>query len=75
MPPAISIVITAYNRREYVAAAIGSVLRQIRRDFELIVWDDGSSDDTVAVAKQAAGGDSARPDRRSDAHGKRVAID
>jgi len=56
-PPAISILIPAYNRGKFIAAAIGSVLRQSRHDFELIVWDDGSSDDTVAVAKQAAGDD------------------
>src|SRR5205814_6059577 len=57
MPPAISIIIPAYNRAAFVAAAVGSVLNQTFADFELIVWDDGSSDDTVAIAKKAAGGD------------------
>src|SRR2546430_2162792 len=55
--PAISLAITAYNRAEYVGATIGSVLRQTRRDFELVVFDDGSTDDTVAVAQKASGDD------------------
>src|SRR4051812_41157026 len=57
MMPAISLVIPAFNREKFVTAAVGSVLRQTERDFELVVWDDGSSDDTVAAAKQAAGAD------------------
>lgn len=55
--PAISLLICAYNRASFVAAAIGSVLRQTRGDFELLVWDDGSTDDTLEVARRAAGGD------------------
>lgn len=55
--PAISLIITAYNRADYIAAAIGSVLRQTRKDFELVVWDDESTDNTVEVAKRAAGTD------------------
>ena len=57
MNPAISIVIPAYNREQFVGAAIRSVLLQSRRDFELVVWDDGSSDRTIDVAKEAAAGD------------------
>ena len=56
-PPEISIIITLYNRASFIAAAIGSVLRQTRRDFELIVWDDESTDDSLAVARKAAGDD------------------
>src|SRR4051794_22807260 len=55
--PAISVLICAYNRAKFISAAIGSVLRQTRTDFELLVWDDGSTDDTVAVARKAAGDD------------------
>jgi glycosyltransferase involved in cell wall biosynthesis len=55
--PAISIVIPTYNRETLVGAAIRSVLLQSRRDFELVVWDDGSSDRTVDAAKEAAAGD------------------
>lgn len=55
--PAISIIIPAYNREKFVAAAVGSVLRQTERDFELIVYDDGSTDGTVEAARKAAGDD------------------
>ena len=55
--PAISVLICAYNRAKFISAAIGSVLRQTRTDFELLVWDDGSTDDTVAIARKAAGDD------------------
>lgn len=49
--PAVSVLMTAYDREQYVAAAIESVLAQTFADFELIVVDDGSGDDTVAAAR------------------------
>jgi glycosyltransferase involved in cell wall biosynthesis len=57
MTPAISIIIPAYNRVDYVGAAVQSVLQQTRKDFEAIVWDDGSTDGTIEAARKAAGGD------------------
>jgi glycosyltransferase involved in cell wall biosynthesis len=57
MPPTVSLLIPAYNRADFVAAAVGSVIRQTYRDFELLVWDDGSSDGTADVAQGAAAGD------------------
>jgi len=50
MNPLISIVIPVYNRERYVGAAIESVLNQTRRDFELLVWDDGSTDSSLDIA-------------------------
>jgi glycosyltransferase involved in cell wall biosynthesis len=47
--PIVSVIITAYNRERFVGDAIGSILCQTFRDFELIVVDDGSSDGTVAA--------------------------
>lgn len=54
----ISIVITNYNREHFLGEAIASVLRQTWRDFELLVWDDGSTDNSVAIAHKYAGQDS-----------------
>jgi len=48
-PPAVSVVIPAYNAAWCVRKAIDSVLAQDFRDFEVIVVDDGSIDDTASV--------------------------
>lgn len=44
--PCISVIIPAYNHEPYIAAALQSVLQQTFGDFELIVIDDGSKDNT-----------------------------
>jgi glycosyltransferase involved in cell wall biosynthesis/MoaA/NifB/PqqE/SkfB family radical SAM enzyme len=44
--PAISVVLPTYNHLKFLPKAIGSVLEQTRRDFELIVVNDGSTDGT-----------------------------
>ena len=49
--PRVSVIITTYNRAHLVSQAIQSVLDQTFRDFELIIVDDGSSDDTEAVVR------------------------
>jgi glycosyltransferase involved in cell wall biosynthesis len=50
MTPPISIVIPVYNQERYVSAAIESVLNQTRHEFELVVWDDGSTDRSLDIA-------------------------
>ncbi len=50
--PLVSVLITVYNRSNYIAAAISSVLTQTYTNFELIIVDDCSSDDSVFIAKQ-----------------------
>lgn len=50
----ISIVITTYNQAQYLSAAIASILAQTWRDFELLVWDDGSTDCSLEVARHYA---------------------
>ena len=49
--PAVSIVIATYNRAPLLAQTIDSVLRQRFQDFELIVVDDGSQDDTRDIVR------------------------
>jgi glycosyltransferase involved in cell wall biosynthesis len=47
--PAVSVVIATFNRASYLPATIDSVLSQSFTDFELIVVDDGSTDNTREV--------------------------
>lgn len=49
-PPLVSIIISTYNRSRLLPEAIESVLAQTYPSVELIVVDDGSTDDTPAVA-------------------------
>lgn len=55
MNPKISVVIPTYNRAAKVQGAIESVLAQTYSDLEVIVVDDGSSDDTGRVLAEAFG--------------------
>ena len=52
--PRISVLLTAYNREDYIAQALGSVLAQSMTDFELIVCDDQSSDGTAGIIERFA---------------------
>lgn len=52
--PTISIAIAVYNRQSYLAAAIESVLAQSYQDFELLIWDDGSTDSSLKIAQHYA---------------------
>lgn len=49
--PLVSVVIPVYNCAGYVGAAIGSALSQTYRPIEIVVVDDGSTDDTRAVVE------------------------
>lgn len=53
----ISVVMPAYNAEHYVAEAVESVLGQTYRDFEFVVVDDGSTDDTGAILRRYAAQD------------------
>jgi glycosyltransferase involved in cell wall biosynthesis len=55
--PRVSLLMSAYNRADYVAQAIKSVLAQTSPDFELLIWDDGSTDQTLAHAREASDND------------------
>jgi glycosyltransferase involved in cell wall biosynthesis len=50
--PIVSVLTTAYNREKYIAEAIESVLSSTFEDFELIIVDDCSMDNTVEIARK-----------------------
>jgi glycosyltransferase involved in cell wall biosynthesis len=49
--PRVSVLIGAYNSAATLGAAIDAILGQTLTEFELIVVDDGSSDDSAAIAE------------------------
>jgi len=53
--PLVTVYITNYNYGRYLSQAIESVLNQTFTDFELIVVDDGSVDDSRDIIRQYQG--------------------
>jgi glycosyltransferase involved in cell wall biosynthesis len=56
--PVVSVIIPTYQSAETLPRALDSVLRQEFQDFEIIVVDDGSTDDTRAVVEGVMAADS-----------------
>jgi glycosyltransferase involved in cell wall biosynthesis len=54
MAPRITVVTPCYNQAEYLREAIQSVLAQTFEDFEYLLLDDGSTDNTWAVMQEAS---------------------
>ncbi|NCC91672.1 MAG: glycosyltransferase family 2 protein [Opitutae bacterium] len=52
--PLVSVVVTAYNYGRYVRAAVASVLAQTYDNLEILVVDDGSTDDTPSILAEYA---------------------
>ena len=48
----ISIIIPTYNRRPLLERALAGVFAQTRKDYEVIVVDDNSEDDSVGIIKK-----------------------
>lgn len=56
MQPTVSVIMPVYNAEPYVAEAIDSVLAQTFRGFELIIVDDGSTDESRRICQGYADG-------------------
>ena len=56
--PLVSVLMTAYNREQFILESIESVTQSTCKDLELIIVDDGSKDNTVALVEQAMQKDS-----------------
>ena len=52
--PLVSVNMIAYNAEKYISQSIESVINQIYRNWELIIIDDGSSDETLSIANSYA---------------------
>ncbi len=53
----VSVIMANYNKGHFINEAIGSVLSQTLTDFELIVVDDASTDDSLSIVRKAAKAD------------------
>jgi glycosyltransferase involved in cell wall biosynthesis len=53
----VSVLMPVYNSRKYLREAVGSILAQTFRDFELIVVDDGSTDESPGILAEFAEAD------------------
>ena len=55
--PGVSVLIPAYNEENVIAISVAAALASDYPELEVLVLDDGSTDDTEAAAREAAGGD------------------
>jgi glycosyltransferase involved in cell wall biosynthesis len=54
MPPTMSVVMPVYNAAAYVEQAVASILSQTLADFEFLIFDDGSTDDSPRLLADLA---------------------
>lgn len=47
--PKVSVILTSFNKHEYIAKSIQAILDQTYEDFELFIMDDNSNDETLRV--------------------------
>jgi hypothetical protein len=55
--PTIAAVVPVYNAEESIGRCIDSITAQSKRDIEIIIVDDGSTDGSLAICRHKAGGD------------------
>src|SRR5947208_8738167 len=55
--PIVSVCIASYNHAHYLPAALDSILSQTLQDFEVVVVDDGSSDQSLLILQDYAARD------------------
>ena len=55
--PEISVIVPVYNTEQYLHRCVDSILAQTFTDFELILVDDGSPDNSGAICDEYAGKD------------------
>ncbi len=65
-PPSLTIGLPVYNGAKYLEAAVESVLSQSYADFELIISDNASADDTEAIGRALCGRDARVTYRRNE---------
>ena len=53
MPPKVSVCIPTYNRKDYLKEALESVFAQTYKNYEVVIVDDGSTDGTEDMLKDA----------------------
>jgi len=56
--PRVSVIVTVYNAASFLEPTLRSLLAQTFRNFETVVVDDGSTDDSAALVELLAAGDS-----------------
>lgn len=54
MTPTISIIVPVYNVEDYISKCISSILKQTFSDFELIIVNDGSTDNSLLICEEFA---------------------
>ncbi len=72
--PAVSMIMTVYNREQYFDWAIESVLVQTEPNLELIIWDDGSTDGSLSIIQDYAQRDARVRWFRGEHQGRAVAL-
>ena len=52
MPPIISIIVPCYNQAKYMRDALDSVINSTLKEWECVIVNDGSQDETLSIAKE-----------------------